>query len=293
MRSGETKTTQATSHGSLSISRRTAVGAGGGDALDVVDQVERAVAEGRPGAAVDRPAQAGAGLGGVRVDRLRRDHAAGDDDAAASGWADRSAGRSRAAPCGRRRRAAAATSARGSTATRPASAASGRAGARGCRTRRGRPGRRRSGTTATPPTSATAAPSGRRRGCRARRARPGWAGRRPAAAGRGSPSRRRPSRRRAHGSTMGGQDTGAGAGEAPARAVYDRGPMSVLPESALVAGRPAERRRRPARRPRRPPRHPASGVRRGHAAGTGARLPRRPSGLPGRRPGDVRRARRR
>jgi len=35
---------------------------------------------------------------------------------------------------------------------------------------------------------------------------------------------------------MGGQDTGAGAGGAPARLLYDRVSMSILPESAVVAG---------------------------------------------------------
>ena len=56
-------------------------GAALGDALDVGQQVERPVAEGRPGAAVDRPAECGADLGRMAEGAALRDHAAGDGDA--------------------------------------------------------------------------------------------------------------------------------------------------------------------------------------------------------------------
>ena len=50
-------------------------------ALDVLDEVERPAAEGRPRAAVDRPSQARPDLGRVAEGRAAGDHAAGDGDA--------------------------------------------------------------------------------------------------------------------------------------------------------------------------------------------------------------------
>ena len=57
------------------------LGAAAGDVLDVGHQLQRLAPEGRPGAAVDRPAQVGPGLGRVAVGGALRDHAAGDGDA--------------------------------------------------------------------------------------------------------------------------------------------------------------------------------------------------------------------
>ena len=105
----------------------------------------------------------GPGLGRVRVDGLRRDHAAGDDDAADR---DRRVGQRdvheqrRAVGVGQPlrpgRRQDRARRDRHPPGLR-------RAGARGCRTRRDRRDRPRSGTTARPPTSATGSPSATRR----------------------------------------------------------------------------------------------------------------------------------
>ena len=102
---------------------RIGLGAGRGDALDVVDEVDRAAAEGRPGAAVDRPVAA---RGRPRAGASRPRFGGITPPAMAtpliSDAADRSAGRSRAASCGRPRSSAAARWARGSSGTRPASA---------------------------------------------------------------------------------------------------------------------------------------------------------------------------
>ena len=57
------------------------LGAAAGDVLDVGQQLQRPAPEGRPGTAVDRPAQVGPGLGRMAVGGALRDHAAGDGDA--------------------------------------------------------------------------------------------------------------------------------------------------------------------------------------------------------------------
>ena len=169
------------------LSRFMRCGAALGDALDVGQQVERPVAEGRPGAAVDRPAECGADLGRMAEGAALRDHAAGDGDADDLGAADRSAARSPAASSGWRPTGAAARWARGWIATRPASAGS-PGGTRGCRRLRARPGRGRSETWARPPRSGRAGRSGTRPGCRGRSARRGGGGRPARAASRISQS---------------------------------------------------------------------------------------------------------
>ena len=87
---------------------------------------------------------------------------------------------------------------------------------------------------------------------------------------------------------MGGQDTGAGADEAPAAAGLPSSSHERPPRIGGGRGRPPGRRRRAARRPRRPPRHAALRLRRGHAEGAGPGLSRRPAGVPRRRPGGLR-----
>ena len=175
------------------------LGAGRARALDVGDEVGGPAAEGRPRAAVDRPAQARPDLGRVAERRAPGDHAAGDRNAVHVGRRIGQRDVRDDDPAARRPRAAPATSARGSTATRRASAGSRPAGARGCRRRRVPPDRARSGTSAMRPRSATGCTIARRRAGRARSARRGAGARRRQAADPGCPSPLRPIRPQACG----------------------------------------------------------------------------------------------